>query len=279
MSTIEKNKKIVMVVSIEPQALVETKMTLMPYFDVHFTASGESAITALDTLAISAVIICVGDKRDQAFDLFGGIYKHTKPKCVPILLLAEKGNDSDEIAAFNAGASDYTVRRKGTVSALVKRVNLLIKASEIERFSLSGGSGAPFESPEQVLSGKSILVAEDSEINRVVVSSMFEEIKDIDVEFAFDGKDTVEKFERSPDKFSIILMDILMPEMDGIEATEAIRRLDCENARDIPIIALTASDDEEKIKECLAAGMNGYLIKPMLKEELFEICAEYCRQR
>ena len=278
MKTIERDKKTVMVVSVEPRILVETKKTLAPYFDVHFTSTSESVITALDVLEISAVVICVGEMRDQAFELFNGINKYVKSKCVPVLILAEKGNDSDETAAFEAGASDYTVKRRGTIWALVRRINRCIEVSEIERRSLGAVNTAPDEPPDKVLAGKSILVAEDSEMNRFVVSTMFEEIEDVDVEFAFDGREAVEKFSQSPTKFSIILMDVLMPEMNGTEAARAIRGLGCENAREIPIIALSASTETDKIKQCLDAGMNDFLTKPMLQEELFEICAKYCTQ-
>ena len=81
---------------------------------------------------------------------------------------------------------------------------------------------------------------------------------------AVNGQDCLQRIEQAaPDEFDAILMDMQMPVMNGLEATAAIRKLDSETAKHIPIIALTANAYHEDIQKCLAAGMNAHLSKPI----------------
>ena len=81
---------------------------------------------------------------------------------------------------------------------------------------------------------------------------------------AKDGRAAVNTFEVSPEgSFFAVLMDIRMPEMNGLEATRAIRAMDRSDARTVPILAMTANAFDEDRMEALDAGMNGYLVKPL----------------
>jgi hemerythrin-like metal-binding protein len=123
-------------------------------------------------------------------------------------------------------------------------------------------------------SGHTLLIAEDIEINREIMSAILEETR-VAIDFAKDGKLAVSMFKENPDKYSLILMDIQMPEMYGYEATQAIRALDLERAKKIPIIAMTANVFREDIESCIAAGMNGHTGKPVDSEALFEMLQKY----
>lgn len=112
-------------------------------------------------------------------------------------------------------------------------------------------------------SGIHILLCEDNQINQQIAVRLLE-LEGAEVEVACNGKEAVELFLNSElGEFSIILMDIRMPIMDGIEATKAIRTLEREDADHIPIVAMTANALDEEKKECLNAGMNGHLMKPI----------------
>ena len=96
-------------------------------------------------------------------------------------------------------------------------------------------------------------------------------MREIDVDVAENGKIAVEKFSQHPDGYyDAILMDMRMPEMDGLEATRIIRAMDREDARQIPIIALTANAFDEDVQRSLQAGLNAHLSKPVEPEALFE---------
>jgi CheY-like chemotaxis protein len=126
----------------------------------------------------------------------------------------------------------------------------------------------------QIFSGKTILIAEDVEINREVMSILLEDTGRV-IEFASNGVEAVSMFRESPDKYDIIIMDIQMPDMDGYDATRAIRSIGTEEAMAIPIIALTANVFKEDIEKCLEAGMNSHLGKPVDFDAMIGTLGEY----
>ena len=118
-----------------------------------------------------------------------------------------------------------------------------------------------------------ILLAEDNEINMEIAEFYLEDMK-IKVDKAWNGKEAVEMFAASePGTYDMILMDIMMPVMDGLEAARYIRQMERSDAKKIPILALTAQVTSESIVECGKAGMDGHLTKPIeaqkLKEKIF----------
>jgi len=114
-----------------------------------------------------------------------------------------------------------------------------------------------------------VLAAEDVEINREILSALLEETG-ISIDFTDNGADAVLMFKTHPDKYNLILMDVQMPEMDGYEATHAIREAELTQAKQIPIIAMTANVFNEDIEKCLSAGMNGHIGKPVNAGDLYE---------
>ena len=122
--------------------------------------------------------------------------------------------------------------------------------------------------------GRCILLSEDVEINREIVMTLLEPTQ-LEIVCAVNGKEAVRIFSEMPDKFDMIFMDIQMPEMDGYEATRAIRALGTLKAEDIPIIAMTANVFREDVDKCLAAGMNGHVGKPIALDEVISQLRSY----
>jgi len=119
-----------------------------------------------------------------------------------------------------------------------------------------------------------ILAAEDVEINREILSAVLEDTK-ISIVFAQDGVEVLSLFESNPGRYSLILMDIQMPDMDGYEATQKIRALEGTKAKNIPIIAMTANVFHEDIERCLQAGMDDHIGKPINTDKLLSKLAKY----
>lgn len=115
---------------------------------------------------------------------------------------------------------------------------------------------------EDIFIGKRILLAEDVEINREIVSAVLSETG-VEIISAEDGAVAVSKFAADPTSYDLILMDIHMPDVDGYQATRLIRSMDHPYAKEIQIVAMTANVFKEDVDRCLAAGMNAHLAKPL----------------
>ena len=120
------------------------------------------------------------------------------------------------------------------------------------------------------LKGRKVLLAEDMAVNAEIMKEVLK-MREIETDHAENGKIAVEKFAASPEGYyDAILMDIRMPEMDGLTATTKIREMDRTDAGMIPIIALTANAFDEDVQESLQAGLNAHLSKPVEPENLFD---------
>ena len=129
---------------------------------------------------------------------------------------------------------------------------------------VSGEKTTVTSQPEEIsFPGKRILVVEDNELNMEIICTILENYG-IKTEQAVNGKEAVRRMEESvPGYYDMIFMDIMMPEMDGLEATRTIRNLDRKDCKKIPIYAMSANAFDEDVKRSLASGMNGHLSKPV----------------
>ena len=122
--------------------------------------------------------------------------------------------------------------------------------------------------------GKCILLAEDIEINREIVIELLRDTE-VTIECAENGREAVAMFNEEPDKYDLIFMDIQMPEMDGYTATAKIREMGTVQARNIPIVAMTANVFKEDAEHCIKAGMNGHIGKPIHLNEVLLAMQEF----
>lgn len=127
---------------------------------------------------------------------------------------------------------------------------------------------------DEVLSGRRVLLCEDNALNREIAVALLKS-KGMEVRTAENGKAGLEAFQDSAAyEWDAVLMDLRMPVMGGLEATERIRALDREDARSVPIIAMTADAFAEDVQKCVDAGMDGHLAKPVIPEKMFKLLAE-----
>ena len=136
----------------------------------------------------------------------------------------------------------------------------------------------PLEQDAAVCVGLHLLVAEDNALNYEVISDMLSGYR-ITCDRAEDGAACVEQFKSAPPyTYDAILMDVMMPVMDGLQATSAIRKLNHPQSSSIPIFALTANAFADDIHNCIAAGMNAHLAKPVNIPALLKTLASHCRR-
>lgn len=128
---------------------------------------------------------------------------------------------------------------------------------------------------ETYITGKRILVAEDNALNMEIICTILEEEYNLVVEQAWNGEEAVQLVKDSePGHFDLVLMDIQMPIMNGLEATSAIRKIDRSDCQKLPIIAMSANAFDEDIKRSLESGMNGHVSKPIDMHRLEKMLKE-----
>ena len=172
---------------------------------------------------------------------------------VPILLISAYDWTDIEDQAREAGANGY-IGKPIFRSAFFKKINEFI--SEKSKFIEQ-------EDDYSDLKGMRILVAEDMDINWEIISCMLS-MFGIESERAENGRICVDMMEKAEEgRYDLIFMDVQMPQMNGLDATRAIRLLDNSRASSVPIVAMTADAFSENVAECLKAGMNGHIAKPI----------------
>jgi len=180
-----------------------------------------------------------------------------------IMMLTSAGQRGDAERCRELGIAAYLakpIRQSDLLDALVtvlgQRPSKAIQPQLITRHSLREGR-------RQL----NVLLAEDNAVNRTVASRLLEK-QGHAVVAAPNGREAVAAFKDSNSNFDLILMDVQMPEMDGFEATAAIRKIEKANGTHTPILAMTANAMRGDRERCLEAGMDGYVAKPIHMEEL-----------
>lgn len=131
---------------------------------------------------------------------------------------------------------------------------------------------------KESIQGLHLLLAEDNDLNAEIADTLLSD-EGAKITRVTDGRQAIEQFtENPPETFDAILMDIMMPNMDGITATKTIRKLDRTDASTIPIIAMTANAFAEDAEKCREAGMNDHLSKPLQMEKVIATIAKYCNK-
>lgn len=155
----------------------------------------------------------------------------------------------------------------------------LLETKELEQYMQQKAADAKNRSAKADFSGRRILLAEDMEINREIASEILKPTG-AEIEFAEDGAVCLKRIREAPaGYYDLILMDITMPNMDGLETTRRIRALKDKDKADIPIIAMTANVLDKDRKEAAEAGMDAFTEKPVLISQLFEVLKQYLSDR
>ena len=162
----------------------------------------------------------------------------------------------------------------GVDSFLAKPLFASNVIDEFERIARKNNMSLYKEKKRAELKGRHILMAEDVEINAEIMKEIIQ-MREAEIDHAENGRIAVDMFGKSPvGYYDAVLMDVRMPEMDGLEAAAAIRALDRPDAKTVPIIAMTANAFDEDVQRSLQVGMNAHLTKPVEPERLYQTLEE-----
>ncbi|MGQ9576232.1 MAG: response regulator [Thermoguttaceae bacterium] len=199
----------------------------------------------------------------DGFTMLQQLRRDADPTAPVIMMLASGDRPGDISRCEQLGVSAYVLKP--------------IKPSELlDAILVSLGMGQPEEdrveaaAPPRLARPLRILLVEDSLVNQKLVKALLQR-QGHTVVVANDGQEAVAAFQAQP--FDLVLMDIQMPQMDGLEATAAIRRAEKKKGTHVPIIAMTAHAMHGDRQRCLEAGMDEYLAKPIRAQRLFEAIA------
>jgi signal transduction histidine kinase/CheY-like chemotaxis protein len=186
-----------------------------------------------------------------------------------VMMLTSGDRPEDMQRCTDLGIATYLLKP-------IKQSELLETIQQALRITLSPPKASPAAEPPKPLKNLSLLLAEDSLVNQRLAVALLEE-QGHKVKVAGNGRDAVAALET--EKFDLVLMDVQMPEMDGFEATAAIRARERQTGAHLPIIAMTAHALKGDRERCLAAGMDGYISKPIHVAELFRAIDEHVGTR
>ena len=257
--------------------LVEASDSLSAFIQRYCTTWGlvlEIAVSAKQALAQLTHALHAGEPFDfVAFD-------YSLPDASGFEL-AQWLHDSPDFAQlpifmFSGGDvyHDQTVIQRLAIHAVLRKP-LSIKALHQELIALLGHEPAPVDSPQLLTQSLDkfaharVLVAEDNPVNRIVIKGLLGKLG-IKPVFAENGREAVDLVLQQPERFDLVLMDCEMPEMDGFEATRAIREFERnKGVGPVPIVALTAHALQEHREAVFASGMSYYLAKPITFDNLY----------
>ena len=236
----------------------------------HATASATDALAAMDRLENSGtpvrmVLSDVQMPEIDGFGLFERLQEQVRHRDVPLILLTSAARPGDVAKCREIGIAAHLIKP-------VKQSLLLdaIMSAVDERGAWSAQVPEPKASPNELAGSRvlRILLAEDNPTNQKFAVRAIEKAGH-SVVVANNGREAVEAVEK--DSYDVVLMDVHMPEMDGLEATRTIRARQhaAEHPRRLPIIAMTANAMKGDREQCLEAGMDGYVAKPVKRKILF----------
>lgn len=213
-------------------------------YDVTLVESGTECLTNLSAEKFDLILLDINMPDMNGFEVIEKIRlsKNREVSDIPVILLTSSDKHEDKTRGFSVGANDFFSKENETTDVL-KSIDLLLN-------------------PAKEYEGFKVLLVEDKDSNRKFLCALLK-AEGFDIIEASDGKIAFEIFKQNEEVFDLIITDDIMPSMNGLELTKAIREY---TSRQIPILALTAYKDDNKIHEFISAKANDLILKPITRE-------------
>lgn len=242
---------------------------LIAHDDVSITAtgSGREAMEALLLNSYDCVVLDYGMLDPTVYEMLDWIKAQTGLRRLPIIIHTGKALEKKEQLRLKKYAESIIIKDVMSPERLLDETSLFLHRVEKRLPEEKQRMLQRMHSIEAVFAGKKVLLVDDDIRNVFALSNLLEGLN-MQVAFAETGRQALEQLEREPD-FDLVLMDIMMPEMDGYEAMRAIREE--ERFQRLPIIALTAKAMKEDREKCIKAGASDYITKPIHTDQLLSL--------
>jgi len=227
----------------------------------------EDVVKALTSNQTDCVILDIGDSRGNEYQVIESIKSYEGLENLPIIIFTERNLSQSEELKIKQYADSIVVKTAHSYQRILDEVGLFLHLVEEKNNSLENVRTKTLGSLTEVLSGKKILITDDDARNIFSLTKSLEKYK-VEAIVAMDGKDALEQIKQNPD-IDVILMDMMMPEMDGYETIQEIRKMP--KFAKLPIIAITAKAMIGDRQKCIDAGASDYISKPVDIDQLLSL--------
>jgi CheY-like chemotaxis protein/signal transduction histidine kinase len=229
--------------------------------------TGQGAIEALDASQFDCMVLDLTLPDISGFDLLDKIGKEAKLRDLPIVIYTAQDLTRKEVTKLKRYAKTIVIKDARSPERLLDETALFLHRSHASLPELQRRMLEEIHAADGGLAGRKVLIVDDDLRNIFALSSLLER-QQMQVLFAENGRDGIEVLEKDP-SIEIVLMDIMMPEMDGYDTMRAIRRIP--KFKSLPIITLTAKAMKGDRDKCIAAGASDYITKPVDVAQLLSL--------
>ncbi|HVW83109.1 MAG TPA: response regulator, partial [Bryobacteraceae bacterium] len=229
--------------------------------------SGREALTIIGDEYFDCVMIDLEVPEESAMKVIEDIHRQSAPQQPPCIIYGTRPLSEEEDIELRWAARSGAVRYAPTPERLLDESTLMSHRNEQMLSEPQKEMLRRLRETDSTLAGRKVLVVDDDLRNNFALTSVLEH-HDLQVVHAENGRAGIEQLERTPD-VDVVLMDIMMPEMDGYQTMRAIRKIP--RFRALPIIALTAKAMKGDRDKCIEAGASDYVTKPVDLEQLFSV--------
>ncbi|UGQ49006.1 response regulator [Massilia endophytica] len=235
--------------------------------DIQTVGTGEEALAALRATHFDCMVLDLTLPDISGFDLLDIIGKDLKLRDLPVVINTAKELNRKEVAKLKRYAKTIVIKDARSPERLLDETALFLHRAQASLPEAQRRMLEQVHAADSGLAGRKVLIVDDDLRNIFALSSLLER-QQMQVSFAENGRDGIEVLERDP-SIEIVLMDIMMPEMDGYDTMRAIRRIP--KFRSLPIITLTAKAMKGDRDKCIAAGASDYITKPVDVAQLLSL--------
>lgn len=238
-------------------------------FDISLSVEDnvEDSVRAFNTDGVDCVILDIGANRRNAYKIIESIKSYEGLENLPIIIFTERNLSTSEELQIKQYADSIVVKTAHSYQRILDEVGLFLHLVEEKNSSVETIRNKTLGSLTEVLSGKKILITDDDVRNIFSLTKALEKYK-VEVVLAMDGVQALEQIKEHPD-VDVVLMDMMMPNMDGYETIEEIRKMP--KFRRLPIIAVTAKSMIGDRDKCIQAGASDYITKPVDIDQLLSL--------
>ncbi len=266
-STQARSKKLLIVSSDENERQSAADFLATEDLDIIVARTGGEALAVVEQQYLDGIVVYMEIDDIGPFQLIEEIQQQLAPQIPPTIAMVTRILTHEEDSDLSRIARSSVVRRAGSLEHLLDETVLLLHRVEADLTPDQGRVLEHLRRTDPTLAGKTVLVVDDDVRNIFALTSLLEE-HNLNVMHAENGRAGIELLKSRPD-IDLVLMDIMMPGMDGYETIQAIREIPA--FRTLPIVALTAKAMKGDRAKCIDAGASDYITKPVDLEQLFSV--------